>query len=456
MIIGYQHPNRAFWHKRYHKCDYELSQKPCTRFWVTIPQRPNHLSAHYKNSRNCAILRLVSPSRSLRMLDSTPQVGLLGSLGFGITAIIGMLLGRWVFPIGELGRSPQIGLDLIRWDANAYLQIAEHGYRFTPQHLISGDNIAYFPGYPLLEKMLLLIPHLPLPLLAVGPALFAGFISIFAFAALARQVLLPRAALWATLGFALYPGASFMLGGYPTTILNLFAIMTLWRLWERRYWQAALWSAGGTLFGPMAVVVALAIPLSRCLPRPPLELKRIAPICIQFLVGIGGLLVFVAYQMVVFHNPLAFVIAQNHWGSASTLMRLWRAVTLYPLTTYYGHPWIGPPGHPPLFEFVVYLQCLASIVALGLIVWLALITYRHLPLWLFIIGLLLPLTYYWSIGTVSGPVNGFRLLFIDIPAFLGIGFLYWRRPPLTITMVCLWGFLLAVEIALSLAGYMVV
>lgn len=382
--------------------------------------------------------------------------GALSCAVFCVVALAGLALGMWLLPAGQVGRSTALWPNLIRWDANAYLEIARRGYAFTPHHLATGDSVAYFPGYPLVEWLLLRVPGIPLVLVAVGPAFLAGIAAILAFSKLAHRRLSASSARCATLGFAIFPGASFMIGGYPTTILNLLAVLVLANLVKGRPWRAAGWSGLATLFGPLAVVVAVAIPLFGLGHRRSRWRWTVLTLLGQATVAEVGLLAFCGFQWVRFSTPLAFVTAENNWGSASLTTRLVRAVTLSPFTTYYGHPWIGPPGHPPLSEFVLYLQCVGSVVAFGFILVMLLEQAHHRPAWIAIVGFLVLAAYYWATSTLIGPISGFRLLYIDVPAFLGLGYLAERHRLMATVITGGLGVCLALQIGLSLAGYTVV
>lgn len=382
--------------------------------------------------------------------------GALSCAVFCVVALAGLALGMWLLPAGQIGRSATLWPDLIRWDANAYLEIARRGYAFTPHHLATGDSIAYFPGYAMVEWLLLRVPGMPFVLVAVAPAFLAGISAIFAFSELAHRTLAASPARWATLGFAIFPGASFMLGGYPTTILNLLAVLVLANLLKGRPWRAAGWSGLATLFGPLAAVVAFAIPLVTLRHRRGRWMRTVLTLLGQVSIAEAGLLAFCGFQWARFSTPLAFVTAENHWGSASLVTRLVRAVTLSPFTTYYGHPWIGPPGNPPLSEFVMWLQCVGSVVAFGFILVMLLEQAHHRPTWLAITGFLVLAAYYWATSTLIGPISGFRLLYIDVPAFLGLGHLAERHRLLATAITAGLGICLALQIGFSLAGYTVV
>lgn len=394
------------------------------------------------------------------------RVPLAATLTYCVVAALGIALGLHI-TAGELGRQASLANDLFRWDSNAYLSIAEHGYIVGSRAAtVTYDyNAAFFPGYAVIE---LLLGHVVgwSPIWMILPAFGLGVLSIFTFHSLANRFLTGRELALCTFGFALYPGASFMVAAYPVTALNLCTIFMILALLGKRPGRAAIWGGIGSLFGPLGVVVALVVPAYvvmsglRTGRREPASRSGHFRAGLRFalllLVDFSGGLAVVVYQGITLGNPFALLKAQAHWGSASLFRELEHALTLYPLRAYYGHPWVGTPGHPPFNGLEIYLQSVGSIVAMFTILALVLAQRRLTPWYLTAVGVLVLLAYYWFDGSVIGAVAGWRLLYIAVPAFLGIGVAGRRRWRLMVALVSAFGVVMLIQVALTVAGYFVV
>ena len=397
----------------------------------------------------------------------TYRIPVAATLAYCAIVLLGVGLGLHLTP-GELGRGSSLAADLFRWDSNAYLSIAQHGYNLKPTSgtVADGFNAAFFPGYALIE---LAIGHLVgswSTIWMIAPAFLLGVVSIFAFFRLASRFFTGRELALSTFGFALYPGASFMVAAYPVTALNLCAILMILALLEKRPVRAAVWGGIGGFFGPLGVVAALVVPAYVVVTwrrarragfaSEPRLVRPILALAFLLVVDLSGALAVVIYQGLTLGNPFALWRAQAHWGSVSLGQQIQQALTLYPLRAYYGHPWIGPPGHPPFNGLEIYLQSVGSILAMLTITALLLAQRRVTPWYLTTVGALVLFAYYWFDGAVVGAVAGWRLLYIAVPAFLGVGIAARHRWRLTLALVSAFGVVLLLQVALTVAGYFVV
>lgn len=189
------------------------------------------------------------------------------------------------------------------------------------------------------------------PLLTV-PALLFGIAAIFAFDRLALRLLPARGATVATFAYALHPAACFTLSGYPTSPVNLALIIMFSAMIDRRVLLASGWAGLATSAAPLAAVAAAAVPLQgvatafggpcRMLWSRTVALGKAAPAVLAVSgLALSGIIGFVFYQVVRFGSSTAFIAAQHAWGSADAGTRLVRALTLFPLSYYYGQPVLG-------------------------------------------------------------------------------------------------------------------
>ena len=208
---------------------------------------------------------------------------------------------------------------LLSWDGLWYLDIARHGYVWNPSLgvlLKHYENPAFYPLYPLIERVIIDITGSSTPWLILLPGIIFGVASVFAFHHLALRVIPGRRARWATLLFAFWPASVYCMMGYPVGLINLFVIAAFGAYIEGRLWRAALWCGIGAAAAPTVQFAAMGL----CLDQGLRWLARRAPIrdiprLIGFgIVSISGLIAFVLYQAVMLHDPFVFLKAQGAWG----------------------------------------------------------------------------------------------------------------------------------------------
>lgn len=372
----------------------------------------------------------------------------------------------WLTP-GKWGRPSNVASALFRWDAGWYLHIATVGYQWSPRAPSRQFDVAFFPLWPLVDATARCLGGGTRPVALIASAVAFGILSIFAFYHLARRLLPESVVPLATAGYAFYPGASFFVNSYPVSLLNLLLILMLLCLLEGRIWRAAALAGLATAAGPLAVGMALAVPLSALDRGMRLALLLTARGLRESLAAwgvaagtgltsIAGLLGFMAYQTWRFGTPTAFLVAQRAWGYATIPIRVIRAVTLYPLTHLPGYPGLHPPGPYPGTQFEMWVQGAEGVGALLLCLVLILAQARRAP-WPFTASALVTvLAFYWFSGTLQGPPSAMRELYLAIPAFIGLGVLAERHRTQTRVLVVIFAALLCSQVALTVAGYWVV
>ncbi|MDA8332598.1 MAG: hypothetical protein M0027_15620 [Candidatus Dormibacteraeota bacterium] len=155
-------------------------------------------------------------------------------------------------------------------------------------------------------------------------------------------------------------------------------------------------------------------------------------------------------------TPLALWRAQSHWGRVPIVQQFLRAITFFPGRTYYGFPGMGGPSRPPFNDLEIFLQSVETIFALLLVLALVNAQARTTPRYFTVCALLIVAAYYWFNASVQGPVNGWRLLYLAIPAFLGAGAAARTLPRVMSALVLLLAAVLASQIAFTTAGYFVI
>ncbi|GAN80293.1 hypothetical protein SAMN02746095_01640 [Acidocella aminolytica 101 = DSM 11237] len=195
------------------------------------------------------------------------------------------------------------------------------GYEWAPANLKQTQNIAFFPAQALLNWLgsLFTKPNNPLPALLMS--LSFGAASIFAFHALASRVLATRDAGFAAALFAFWPASSFFIMGYPTGLISLCIIGALGAHVRGQYWRSALWCGLGSAAAPTVMFVVAASYLDRgiTLLRQGITARRSLHLALWVLLCASGLLSFMIYQRIRFHDALAFNAAQSAWGKAPGL-----------------------------------------------------------------------------------------------------------------------------------------
>jgi hypothetical protein len=347
----------------------------------------------------------------------------------------GLAIGP-LLPSGPYVHGPGLAGQIIALDGVFYRSIATTGYHWNPAlgtQLGHGENLAFFPAFPLILAALARLTPLT-PALNAAASLILGLAGTAAFARLAKRISPPKQARLATLCFAAWPAITFFVMGYPAGLINLCAANCLFHAIQRRPLRAALWCGLGTAAAPQLVFIALAFcldlarPWLKTRPTPRAALTTIATGALS----IWGLLAFMAYQEVTFHDPFAFLAAQHGFAELpSVLPHLRRLVSpawyLFPLT--YTHLAftlaLHHAGAPDRLRqnFVLAAQLLLTLLtiilaAAGIV--RAATTARHPIIPLASFCLLLGYLWYVATGTFQ-MLCGPRMLFPAFALFLLLG-----------------------------------
>jgi len=146
------------------------------------------------------------------------------------------------------------------------------------------------------------------------------------------------------------------------------------------------------------------------------------------LLALSGLLAFVAWQGLAFHDPHAFLLAQRPWDQPRGLaVRLWRftwMMLVVPDIYHIGwllHDCVGylrAGANPQAF---VRFQFAVNFVFMTLLMIGLFWTINVKPRWVALYGLLVMAFYVWFHGTTHGGLSTMRLIYICLPGFWGLG-----------------------------------
>jgi hypothetical protein len=243
------------------------------------------------------------------------STGLLYYYLTSLIAVLGVALGHdYLRPAPHaLTKAPDVLAAFANWDGYWYTQIVQGGYAYDPH---KNSNVAFFPAFPLLARLLASATGLrpDLALLLVAHLCLAGtFIVLAAYVQRRFPDSPPQLAAYTLLAFGLLPPTFFFRMAYSESLFLLCCALTLYGM-QRRWPALALAALAGLATATRPVGVCLLLPLALHLwQRSPgvrsfgVRLLVLAP------VACWGLLAYMAYQWQAFDEPLAFARTQAHW-----------------------------------------------------------------------------------------------------------------------------------------------
>jgi hypothetical protein len=354
------------------------------------------------------------------------------------------------------------------WDAKRLTSIATQGYMWNGDiHQI--QNIAYFPLYAVVERILGLVFPLSNPLTLLVPAVLFGLLSAIAFYRLARVTIGQEVAAVALAAYLFYPGNVFFVRAYPVSLMNLLAILTLLALAEGKSWRAALWSGIGSAGGPLMVFLSLTVvirwtaDLWTILRRGSEPLmsgvaRRLPSLAIFGTAAFSGFVLFLFYQIWAFHDPFAFIRVQEAWEKSGGLLQRVSNFFFMKNMVAQHHPahFVAAITHGTMKHMDMHVHYLINLFMLVAFAGLIVLARKDLP-WSFTFYCLLFLGgYWWFMASVSGIKATVRLIYPMIPVFLGVGVLNRRFPELARVLVLVFGILSFLESELMMEGFWVI
>jgi hypothetical protein len=333
--------------------------------------------------------------------------------GFGVTRVAVFALvaiGQVIIPFKTGPRDPSpvslilSGLD--RWDSGWYLAIVVNGYSLNPA--THSGSVAFFPLYPLLVRLALPVIRDPVVagLLVSHLCFAAALILLYRLAAKRLGDAVARRALILVLVF---PFALFYSSIYTESLFLLLVVLAFTFAEEERWWLAGLMGLLCALTRLVGMAVAPAL-LLFYLQRRDYNWRRLdwgffAPGLVPL-----GLVLYMAYLYLRFHDPLSFYTASLYgWGRHNLVIALEEG----------SAGWVTPASLVPGdYDLVLQLNLLLALV------WLALVV----PIWrrlgpayavFVLICTLVPLS--------AGLESLGRYIAVLFPAYLVLGH-YLRRP----------------------------
>ena len=193
---------------------------------------------------------------------------------------------------------------LANWDGVDYISIAKHGYT-------SSGLTNFFPLYPILINLVNKI---------ISSSLISGLLISWVFLVGAIYYYLKvikllfkvddnLEAIKATLLFVLFPSAIYLMAVYTESMFAFLALGAIYYALKKKYLKTALLTALATathINGVFLLVLVTLILIE--------EKEKLRNIFISLAVGSLGLVSFMGYLWVRYHNPLEFISAQHNHG----------------------------------------------------------------------------------------------------------------------------------------------
>jgi hypothetical protein len=153
----------------------------------------------------------------------------------------------------------------VHWDAAWYLDIAQHGYDhairpISPGHPTAKTNLAFFPLYPALIRMVhTVLPGVPWGAAALLAAGGCALVAAWGIHAVTARCYGPRVAMLTTLMWGIAPVAAVETAGYSESAFTAFAAWALFAVLGRDWFLAAALSVAAGLTRPAGFAVAAAV-----------------------------------------------------------------------------------------------------------------------------------------------------------------------------------------------------
>ena len=200
----------------------------------------------------------------------------------------------------------------MQFDSGHYQAIATSGYSFYNQEW---PNIAFFPLYPLLIRLLLPITGGRVAVAALLVSHIALFVALLLLYDLVARDFNPPVAYRAVVLLLVFPTSFFFVAGYTESLALALVIGAVWAMRRQRWYLAGIAGALLALTRLPGVLIAPILGLTflqhhdwqwRALLRPAILAVLLPPL---------GLGLFMLFQWWRFGTPFAFLIAQERWGN---------------------------------------------------------------------------------------------------------------------------------------------
>lgn len=388
-------------------------------------------------------------------------VGLLCYTSTSLLVLLGLTVGSRLSHQGWATKTEGVGAlsPYFQTDGLAYRSIAVDGYRYDPER---PSSVAFFPGYPLLARVVSWATGLCLEVSLVATAhvfLAGSFIVLAVYLSYRREDLPRKQALATLLAFGLFPVTFFFRMALSESTFMFFALLAC--IGMQRRWPLALVAlvvGATTAIRPVGVCLIPAFFLHLGCDGRSWRTNLCRGLICAPLVG-WGLEAYMIYQHMEFGDALAYSKTQENYRFRefrSRGERILALATLEPILSvydrrspaYWGWTQPGTPAWVNLaFANPLYFIMAITLVAVG---WRR----EWLTRQEVIIGFLLVLVPYFARGYEMCMASQARYASAAFPIYLVLGQLVSHVPRL-VTMVLsgLAGFFLVAYAALFAAGF---
>jgi hypothetical protein len=298
--------------------------------------------------------------------------------------VLSAYFGQYFVELGQFSGLRETGFvgSFAAWDGEHYARIAREGHSFDPERQ---SNVAFFPAFPLLGRIIATITGLPadVSLLVVAHAFL--FLS---FTLAAIYIDKPSLSQWLTeasdgnastfvlLALAFFPTTFYFRMAYSESmflfevVLVLYGIQQRWSIW-------LLAGVVGLATATRAAGIAMLLPLWWSVwDRGETVRNSLLKSVLVIPLATWGLIAFMTFQYLAFDDPLAFARTQQHWDERPPIPffeRLWLELTLEPFWCEYDPSCVCNQKHASsdvwyLNMFLanpIYLAFFAALLAFG-------------------------------------------------------------------------------------------
>ncbi len=201
-----------------------------------------------------------------------------------------------------------------RWDTSQFTHIAVYGYD-------AFYRMAFFPLFPLLERALAVPVGDPFVagLLISNCATLGVFVVLYK---LIAEDFGPEQAWRGVLYLAIFPTAFFFAAAYNESLFLFFALLSFYWLRKGNWWLAALAAFLASL--TRSIAVCLIVPFAyEYLRQRDFQWRKLDLHVLSCVGMAGGVVIFMVYGYLAFHDPLAFSHAQASPGWQRHLTLPW-------------------------------------------------------------------------------------------------------------------------------------
>jgi hypothetical protein len=348
--------------------------------------------------------------------------GLLQALGIYAASRL-ILMAAFNFASVRMQQRPAPGLwnittawwnCLLRWDAAYYIDIAKYGYG-NPWNAHAG---AFLPGYPLMIRAVSAVTRLTPEVSSLVVANLCAVCAIGLLYGLVQDLFDSEIAIPTVGLLSFFPASLFLSAAYtegPALLLTVAFFVALFR--ERVTLAAA---CAGMLSAVRPTGCVLAVPLLFYVWRKEggrLSLRSAMRALGEGVLAVSGLLAYMAYCGVRFHDPLRLVGDQGSWSSKPVPGQLaWSQITAGIRSV------IWPDSNDP-WVFLAFLFLVAA-------------TWKRLPMWLNLYSVTyLAFLAVTRVFRYEGFISMDRYLLLVFPAMIGAALLLRGRTWLTLSAV---------------------